>query len=77
MKLTVFKTLADSLGLKPRAREAVWLMEIEGMSRGSVACQLDISPSTVSRAHSRFCRAACGNGSLAGMLLESRSRRRA
>ena len=74
MKLAVFNSLADTLGLKPRAREAVRLMEIEGMTCRSVACQLDISLSTVSRAHSRFCRAA--GGALSHLLHTGRPRSR-
>ncbi|GGY06438.1 sigma-70 region 4 domain-containing protein [Paludibacterium paludis] len=77
MKLAEFNRLVDSLGLNPRAREAVRLMEIEGMTCRSAACQLDISLSTVSRAHSRFCRAACTCAALIPLLHAGHARQRA
>lgn len=57
MKLEQFNHVADLIGLKKQSREAVWLMEIDGMTGYAAAKQLDISESTVSRAHARFRRA--------------------
>jgi DNA-directed RNA polymerase specialized sigma24 family protein len=54
MKLDDFNQVADLIGLKKRSREAVWLMEVEGMTGYFAAQQMDISESTVSRAHTRF-----------------------
>ncbi|HJV07915.1 sigma-70 region 4 domain-containing protein [Paludibacterium denitrificans] len=54
MKLDHFNEVADLIGLKKRPREAVWLMEVEGMTGYYAARQMDLSESTVSRAHSRF-----------------------
>lgn len=54
MRLEKMKRIADQIGLKKRSREAVCLMEIDGMTCYAASCQLDISPSTVSRAYARF-----------------------
>lgn len=54
MRLEQFNHVADLIGLKKKSREAVWLMEIDGMTGYAAAHQLDISESTVSRAHARF-----------------------
>ncbi|KZE25321.1 sigma-70-like protein [Crenobacter luteus] len=54
MTIEHFNHIADLIGLKKRSREAVLLMEIEGMTGYSAAKQMDLSESTVSRAHSRF-----------------------
>ncbi|KMN77145.1 MULTISPECIES: sigma factor-like helix-turn-helix DNA-binding protein [Chromobacterium] len=68
MKLDDFNQVADLIGLKKRSREAVWLMEVEGMTGYFAAQQMDISESTVSRAHSRFRRALQKINALAGHL---------
>ncbi|OWY40122.1 hypothetical protein CEK28_05155 [Xenophilus sp. AP218F] len=68
MKLDDFNVVADLIGLKKRSREAVWLMEVEGMSGYFAAKQMDISESTVSRAHSRFRNALLKVNALAGHL---------
>lgn len=54
MRLEKMKRVIDQIGLKKRSREAVCLIEIDGMSCLAASQQLDISPSTVSRAHCRF-----------------------
>lgn len=54
MRLEQMKRIADLIGLKNKSREAVCLMEIDGMSCYAASHQLDISRSTVSRAHARF-----------------------
>ncbi|AUH50696.1 hypothetical protein CXB49_07715 [Chromobacterium sp. ATCC 53434] len=68
MKLDDFNVVADLIGMKKRSREAVWLMEVEGMTGYSAAQQMDISESTVSRAHARFRRAIRQVNELAGHL---------
>ncbi|KIA79542.1 MULTISPECIES: sigma factor-like helix-turn-helix DNA-binding protein [Chromobacterium] len=68
MKLDDFNVVADLIGMKKRSREAVWLMEVEGMTGYYAAQQMDISESTVSRAHSRFRRAIKQLNTLAGHL---------
>ncbi len=68
MKLDDFNVVADLIGMKKRSREAVWLMEVEGMTGYSAAQQMDISESTVSRAHARFRRAIRQVNALAGHL---------
>lgn len=57
MRLEHFNHIANLIGLKKKSREAVWLMEIDGMTGYAASKQLDISQSTVSRAHARFRRA--------------------
>ncbi|NDV12753.1 MULTISPECIES: sigma factor-like helix-turn-helix DNA-binding protein [Crenobacter] len=57
MRLDIFNQVADLIGLKKRSREAVWLIEIDGMTCSGAARQMDLSVSTVSRAHARFRRA--------------------
>lgn len=57
MRLELFNQVADLIGLKKRSREAVWLIEIEGMTCSGAARQMDLSVSTVSRAHARYRRA--------------------
>ena len=54
MRLEHFNHIANLIGLKKKSREAVWLIEIDGMTGYAAARQLDISLSTVSRAHARF-----------------------
>jgi DNA-directed RNA polymerase specialized sigma24 family protein len=62
MTLTQFNRLADMAGLKKRTRDAVWLIEIDGMTGVSAARQMDLSRSTVSRAHARFKRIEMSGG---------------
>lgn len=62
MTLTQFNRLADIAGLKKRTRDAVWLIEIDGMTGVSAARQMDLSRSTVSRAHARFKRIEMSGG---------------
>ncbi|MDC7715995.1 MULTISPECIES: sigma factor-like helix-turn-helix DNA-binding protein [Vogesella] len=54
MRLEHFNHIANLIGLKKKSREAVWLIEIDGMTGYAASRQLDISQSTVSRAHARF-----------------------
>ncbi|MOA03774.1 hypothetical protein D3C78_1232970 [compost metagenome] len=54
MRLEQMKRIADMIGLKKKSREAVCLVEIDGMTGYAASRQLDISLSTVSRAHARF-----------------------
>lgn len=54
MRLEHFNHIANLIGLKKKSREAVCLMEIDGMTGYAASRQLDISLSTVSRAHARF-----------------------
>ncbi|AAQ60488.1 hypothetical protein CV_2820 [Chromobacterium violaceum ATCC 12472] len=68
MKLDDFNVVADLIGMKKRSREAVWLMEVEGMTGYFAAQQMDISESTVSRAHARFRRAVGKLNTLSGHL---------
>ncbi|AXK39881.1 sigma factor-like helix-turn-helix DNA-binding protein [Crenobacter cavernae] len=68
MTIDHFNHIADLIGLKKKSREAVLLMEIEGMTGYSAAKQMDLSESTVSRAHSRFRKAIKEINSLAKFL---------
>lgn len=65
MTLNHFNLIANQLALSHRAREAVSLIEIEGMSNVAAARQLDLSASTVSRAHGRFVEALRQSGARA------------
>lgn len=68
MKIDDLNQIADIIGMKKRSREAVWLMEVEGMTGYAAAQQMDLSESTVSRAHSRFRRTLLQLNSLASHL---------
>ncbi|CUA86214.1 MULTISPECIES: hypothetical protein [Gulbenkiania] len=57
MKLAYFNQVADRIGLETHAREAVWLMEIDGMPSHYAARQMDMPQAKVSLAHARFMRA--------------------
>ena len=49
-----FEAWADRAGLSGKSREAVRLIEMEGMSINGAARARGIDPSTVSRAHARY-----------------------
>lgn len=62
MTINLFNRLADMAGLKRRTRDAVWLIELDGMTGVAAARQMDLNRSTVSRAHARFKRMEMSGG---------------
>ena len=54
MTETEFNQWADKVGVSGMSRDAVRLIEVEGLSINAAARQTGLAPSTVSRAHARY-----------------------